>query len=29
MQTATGRQLGEARLAELLAFRDRFAEEWA
>ncbi|MPQ57646.1 HD domain-containing protein [Duganella sp. FT27W] len=29
MQTATGRQLGEERLAELLAFRDRFAEEWA
>ena len=29
MQTATGRRLGQERLDELLAFRDRFAEEWA
>ncbi|MET0319116.1 MAG: HD domain-containing protein [Duganella sp.] len=29
MQTAAGRRLGEQRLQELLAFRDRFAGEWA
>lgn len=29
MQTAAGRALGEQRLRELLAFRDRFVAEWA
>ncbi|KQV59486.1 MULTISPECIES: HD domain-containing protein [unclassified Duganella] len=29
MQTAAGRELGEQRLQELLAFRDSFVAEWA
>ncbi|WP_342114975.1 HD domain-containing protein [Pseudoduganella sp. OTU4001] len=29
MKTAAGRTLGEQRLGELLAFRDRFVAEWA
>jgi uncharacterized protein len=29
MQTAAGRRLGQARLAELTAFRDQFIAEWA
>jgi uncharacterized protein len=29
MQTAAGRRLGQERLQELLAFRDRFVGEWA
>jgi uncharacterized protein len=29
MQTAAGRRLGEARMQELIAFRDNFIAEWA
>ena len=29
MQTARGRAIGEERLAELMAFRERFASEWS
>ena len=29
MQTATGRRIGQSRLAELIAFRDSFIAEWA